>query len=107
MRDFLDEAVFFGAVFLGGVVFIAVIIMTVGAIGNRIGVIGDMEAIEQLRRDVKHIDLQSNEDVMGKVADWNMRIVSERRYNQMWLFDWTIPDRWDTIELINVEGKGG
>jgi len=59
--------------------------------------------IEQLRKDAAKIDLSSSEDVMGKVADFNMKIKSNQYWNGVVWADIFIPDGWDDIREIEIK----
>jgi len=60
-------------------------------------------AIEQLRKDSKKVDINSNEDVMGQVTQYNQDIKANQRWNTIPIICLTVPNGWDTIELIEIE----
>jgi hypothetical protein len=86
------------AIVFGIALFIALIVMAV----NYTSMPGYMAEIEQLRADAAVVDPQQAEDVIGQVTQWNQTIESSKTYNAQWWSGWTLPDEWDSIELIPV-----
>lgn len=72
------------------------------AIAGQMVLPGELAQIEQLRRDVQHVNIQQSEDVIGQVTKWNQVIMSNKQYNKIWWADLTIPDEWDNVELIEI-----
>lgn len=69
---------------------------------NHLTTPGQIAAIEQLRKDVRRVDIAESEDVIGQVTQWNQKIASYQLYNQMWLTAWTVPDQWDSVQSIEI-----
>lgn len=96
----MDDVAFF---LVGGIiiaVLLALILLVLAIPLNYSEWISAQPAIEQLRVDVKNVNIQSSEDVMGQVTEWNQLIQSNRRWNKVPIISWTIPNGWDEIELL-------
>jgi len=62
-----------------------------------------LASIEQLREDVRCVDLASSEDVMGQVVQVNRDIRGHQRENDIPFFGFFTADRWDDVEIISVK----
>lgn len=98
----MDELKFFACA-----MFVVLMIMFVGVsavvpIIERVNLVGDRAMIEQLRDDVRGVNIAEREDVMGQVTAVNQMIASNQEYNKNWFLGWYIPDGWDDIEKIPV-----
>ena len=72
------------------------------AVGGRVELPAKLARIEQLRSDVKKINSNNSEDVIGQVTFINQEIVEYKAYNKLWYFDLLIPDEWDSVQLIEI-----
>ncbi len=73
------------------------------SIGNRVGLLGEIAQITQLKNDIKKASILSNEDIMGQVTVWNQKIAFYKAYNNIWWADILISDKWNSIEYIPVK----
>ena len=64
---------------------------------------GEICRIEQLREDMKKVDVISNEDILGQVTVYNQKIKTRQIYNSLWWSGFFIPDGWDEIEIIELK----
>jgi hypothetical protein len=99
--------------FIAPVVFVAVLVegfaLLVGGVAlavNHAEMPGQLAQIEQLRTDVRRVDVAESEDVIGQVVQWNQHIRSQQRYNDVWWAAWSIPNRWDSVLPIELPMRG-
>jgi len=74
-------------------------------IGERASFPGRLARIEQLRSDAAKIDVRQSEDVYGQVVDANKEIKAKRVYNQIWWAQWSVLNKWDEVDIIDVGGE--
>jgi hypothetical protein len=67
---------------------------------------GQVAQIEQLRADVQRVDVAESEDVIGQVVQWNQHVRSKQRYNEAWWAGWAVPNKWDSVALIELPKRG-
>ena len=65
--------------------------------------IGRYEEIETLRDMVNELGVDARtEDILGKVTDVNMSLKSLKRYNEIPLIQFFVPDRIANLDLIEI-----
>jgi len=68
--------------------------------------IGEVEKYKQLKEIVERTENSSNmEDILGKVADWNMKIANAKRYNKIPVIEIFVPDKIAGLEYIEIERR--
>lgn len=45
-----------------------------------------------------------NEDIMGKVADWNVELAKIQATNKIPVVSWFVADEYDSLRTIPIEG---
>ena len=63
---------------------------------------GKLAQIEQLRADVRRVDVAASEDVIGQVTMANQSIKQAQTYNSLWWADWALPDAWNDVAIIEL-----
>lgn len=97
------DDIWFGACVAGAILGLsAVAVILTAAAGNRSEYISMGARIEQLRQDVRRVDVAESEDVIGQVTEANQRIAANRRWNRVPIVNWVIPDGWDTLAPITL-----
>ena len=95
MDDFID----FLRVVL--IVFVLVAVICLGLI--HFEAIGKVEQYNALVSLVKELGIDARtEDILGKVADWNMSIADAKRYNKIPIVQFFIPDKLANLDPISV-----
>jgi hypothetical protein len=80
-----------------------VLLLTAGPAGCAKATIqGELTSVAVLRASAKAVDLNSSEDVYGKVVDFNQQLAQNKWMNQQWWGDPFVPDEWDTVTAIPV-----
>lgn len=94
IRDNLFELVFIGV--------IGFVLIGVPSVLLRFEYVSSEASIDQLRRDVRNVNVAESEDVIGQVTDANQQIARMRRWNNIPLAQIFIPNGWDSIALIEL-----
>lgn len=81
------------------VVIVAIMLLAI----IHIDAIGEKAKILELTRLVNELGVDSRtEDILGKVVDVNMTIVSYRSYNKIPIIEYWVPDSIADLELIKI-----
>lgn len=59
-------------------------------------------AIESLRKESFGL---KNEFLTSKIIEQNMKIAKKKAQNNTFIFQLTIPNEWDTVEPIKIQGE--
>ena len=87
-----------------GVLALAIVLIVVaGVFITRVEAVGDMDAIEQLRQDVRVVQPTEAHDVIGKAVETNMMIASHKAYAEHWYFWPFVSGRYKTVEYIAID----
>ena len=73
--------------------------------GNKIYIGQQFADVASLRESAARVDLQTSEDIYGKVADFNRELARIQWANRRWWEDPFIPDEWDTVSVIPIRQK--
>jgi hypothetical protein len=95
----------FKMIFLPVLIIIAsILVMVFGLIAtfNHFFLPAEIADIEQLREDAFRVNIQESEDIKGQVVEVNRQIQRNRAYNNMFIIGLAIPDKWEEIELIEI-----
>lgn len=65
--------------------------------------IGEIAEYEQLNLLVNELGVDArSEDILGKVADWNMKIANAKRYNKISFIQFWVSDKIANLESIVI-----
>ena len=65
---------------------------------------GDLAAIESVRHDAQEVSGIEAQGVYALAAKWNASIRTNQAMNHQWWSGWVIPDEWDAIDPIAING---
>lgn len=87
---------------LGIVAFLLGVFLTIPALVNYSQFISEQAQIEQLRHDVRRVDVAESEDVIGQVTQANQNIADWQRWNRVPFAQLFIPNGWDHMKPIEL-----
>lgn len=87
------------------VVFVVVLVLCVAGGIQMAEYVSAHARIEQLRRDVQHVNTAESEDVIGQVTQANQMIAERQRWNRVPFAQWFVPNGWDAIKPIGIPDR--